>query len=88
MFPCMNPEGKRATGRPKAPGVGAGFRAPTSENRKRTWYRRTSVISEGLREGHQAVLADHITDDRNSWPVEIAGNRCPRDPFKGRRGRA
>jgi hypothetical protein len=32
MSPCCDPEGKRATGRTKAPGIGAGSRALMSEN--------------------------------------------------------
>jgi hypothetical protein len=42
MSPCYDPEGKRATGRTKAPSVGAGSRALTNEDREQTWYRESS----------------------------------------------
>jgi len=42
MFPCSDPEGKRATGRTKAPGVDAGSRTSMNENREQAWYRELS----------------------------------------------
>ena len=78
LFPSLIPEEQRATGRSKAPGVGVGFRAPTNENRKRTWYRRASVISEGLRDELQAVVANHNPDGWSGWPVDKVVKRGPR----------
>ena len=85
MFPCLNPEGKRATGRTKAPGVGNALSHADERNQKAGMVSESERQSEGLREGRQAVLADHITEGRKAGKV---GNRGPRDPLKGRRGRA
>ncbi|MDH3348666.1 MAG: hypothetical protein OEM02_11295 [Desulfobulbaceae bacterium] len=52
-----------------------------------TRYRGGIVSNEQPRDGLLEVLADHSTDGRKKYPVDMVGNCVPRDPSQGRRSR-
>ena len=62
MSPCKGRKGMRATGRTKAPGIDVVSRRSISENREEHGTGE-GAKSESHREGRQAVLADHSTDE-------------------------
>ncbi len=90
MSPCRSRKGMRATGRTKAPGIGVVSRMPISENREEHGTGERAE-SEGFREGHQAVLADHSTweggEPKSKGPTggkERPGmTNCRKETWKG-----
>ena len=90
MFPCRGPasrEGRIADeatswryGDVVSPHKRALKRRGDTKKGEQAGYRRTRGRTEGIRDEHLEVLADHSTDGWDQIPTGKVGNRCPRDP--------